>query len=129
MRELPPDPPRLRAILTHLERQVADADTITTYLRLQRHAVQQALAQAERPQRRQPKGQPATRVRPPEPDWYLDRGAGRTQPPIAVHARGCWALGSKAEGVSLDTARQALAAGVEACTACRPDTELGIDLA
>ncbi|MEU8718632.1 hypothetical protein [Streptomyces sp. NPDC048663] len=44
MSELPPDTPCLRAILTHPEKQIADTDTIGTYLRLQRGAVQVALS-------------------------------------------------------------------------------------
>ncbi|MER7226466.1 hypothetical protein [Streptomyces rubradiris] len=43
MTELPPDPPRLRAILAHLDRQVAENDTIGRYLRLQRDAVRRHL--------------------------------------------------------------------------------------
>ncbi|MEU1409816.1 DUF6233 domain-containing protein [Streptomyces sp. NPDC005728] len=85
-------------------------------MRLQRGAVQQALAGTEsrRPQKlkQQASEQQSTeRLQPPAPDWYLDHGAGRTQPPIAVHARGCWALSSKAEGVSREVARKALAHG------------------
>ena len=49
MSELPPDPPRLRAILAHLDQQPADAETIGIYLRLQRDAVQAALSRAEAP--------------------------------------------------------------------------------
>lgn len=47
MNELPPDPPRLRAILAHLDKQIADTETVATYLRLQRHAVLTAISRAE----------------------------------------------------------------------------------
>ncbi|MER5917860.1 hypothetical protein ABT124_48175 [Streptomyces sp. NPDC001982] len=48
MSELPPDPPRLRAIPAHLDQQLADNQTVGTYLRLQLDFVRQALAVAER---------------------------------------------------------------------------------
>ncbi|MGW7244218.1 hypothetical protein [Streptomyces sp. NPDC054804] len=44
MSELPPDPPRLRAILAHQDRQLADTETIAPYLRLPRDAVQATLS-------------------------------------------------------------------------------------
>ena len=44
---LPPDPTRLRVILAHLDKQMADHETIATYLRLQRDAVQEAITEAE----------------------------------------------------------------------------------
>ncbi|MFI2765126.1 hypothetical protein ACH5A3_40925 [Streptomyces echinatus] len=48
MRELPPDPPRLRAILAYLDQRIAETETAATYLRLRTSAVRQALAAAER---------------------------------------------------------------------------------
>ncbi|MFF4316920.1 hypothetical protein ACWDFR_39180 [Streptomyces sp. 900105755] len=48
MNELPPDAPRLRAILAYLDKQLADTDTVATYLRLQSGAVVAALSRAER---------------------------------------------------------------------------------
>ncbi len=39
MSELPPDSPRLRAILAHLDKQLAENETAGIYLRLQRRAV------------------------------------------------------------------------------------------
>ncbi|MGQ5640515.1 MULTISPECIES: hypothetical protein [unclassified Streptomyces] len=45
----PPDPPRLRAILAHLEKQLAENETVGIYLCLQRQAVLTALAHTERP--------------------------------------------------------------------------------
>ncbi|MFI5814959.1 hypothetical protein ACIA7S_28870 [Streptomyces sp. NPDC051643] len=60
MSDLPPDPARLRAILAHLDRQLADTDTIRTYLRLQREQVQRALHAAGRPPRQsRPQVRPA----------------------------------------------------------------------
>jgi hypothetical protein len=47
--ELSPDPPRLRAILAHLDKQLAENETVGIYLSLQRDAVRAALARAEAP--------------------------------------------------------------------------------
>lgn len=64
MSDLPPDPARLRAILAHLDRQLADAETIRTYLRLQREEVQRALQAAGRPSRPS-RPQPRPTLAPP----------------------------------------------------------------
>ncbi|WP_405924886.1 DUF6233 domain-containing protein [Streptomyces sp. NBC_00035] len=59
MNELPPDPARLRVILAHLEQQLANEETVVTYLRLQRDAVQRALnaaGQQRRTQQREDRG-------------------------------------------------------------------------
>ncbi|MCX4974252.1 DUF6233 domain-containing protein [Streptomyces sp. NBC_00620] len=56
---LPPDPARLRVILAHLEQQLANEETVVTYLRLQRDAVQRALAavgQQQRTRQREDRG-------------------------------------------------------------------------
>ncbi|MFF7748696.1 DUF6233 domain-containing protein [Streptomyces sp. NPDC007971] len=47
MSELPPDLPRLRAILAYLDRQVTDNETVGVYLRLRREAARKAVAAAE----------------------------------------------------------------------------------
>ncbi|MFF4307912.1 hypothetical protein [Streptomyces sp. NPDC001601] len=70
MNELPPDSPRLRAILAHLDKQIADTETVATYLRLQRHAVLAAISRAElravpRPVISAPKRPPAAPVASP----------------------------------------------------------------
>ncbi|MFF0290048.1 hypothetical protein [Streptomyces sp. NPDC005262] len=49
MSELPPDPPRLRAILAHLNQQLTGNETVVIYLRLQRDAVQAVLTRTEQP--------------------------------------------------------------------------------
>jgi hypothetical protein len=45
--------------------------------------------------------------------------------PIAVHTGDCHMRGKRSRGVDSDTARRALASGVQACSHCRPDSELG----
>jgi hypothetical protein len=60
MSALPPDPPRLRAILAYLDKQLAENETVGIYLRLQRQAVLAALEHAERPPRQQ---RPARKVK------------------------------------------------------------------
>ncbi|MEU5536445.1 DUF6233 domain-containing protein [Streptomyces sp. NPDC020362] len=47
MSELPPDLPRLRAILAYLDRQITDNETVGIYLQLRREAARKALAAAE----------------------------------------------------------------------------------
>ncbi|MFI1764180.1 DUF6233 domain-containing protein [Streptomyces sp. NPDC020800] len=70
MSELPPDLPRLRAILAYLDRQVTDNETVGVYLRLRREAAQKAVAAAEeraateRPRPSRPR-RPASRTTEP----------------------------------------------------------------
>ncbi|MGV9348670.1 hypothetical protein ACWDSD_28405 [Streptomyces spiralis] len=47
MSELPPDSPRLQAILPHLDKQLAEYETAVIYLRLQPRAVLAALEHGE----------------------------------------------------------------------------------
>ncbi|QBJ94527.1 hypothetical protein D0Z67_29325 (plasmid) [Streptomyces seoulensis] len=60
------------------------------------------------------------------PAWLLDYGLNRDRPPVGVHVGDCRMAGQRSKGIDADVARQALAAGVSACTVCRPDTELGM---
>jgi hypothetical protein len=77
-------------------------------------------------ERRERERQTGLERRPAPPDWLLDYGLSRDAHPLAVHVGDCHMAGKRAKGVDSDTARRALAGGVEACTHCRPDTELGI---
>ncbi|MFB7738290.1 DUF6233 domain-containing protein [Streptomyces sp. NPDC056112] len=63
--------------------------------------------------------------RPPVPDWLLELGLNRDAPPVAVHVGGCQMAGKRWKGVPRDVALRALTEGVEACSHCRPDAELG----
>lgn len=141
MNELPSDPPRLRAILTHLDQQLADTDTIAIYLRLQRSAVMAALSRAERTaiprpaisapkrppalaDRREPAGRTPTR-------YIVERPASARQA-APIHTSSCTKGFTSSEPIDADLARQALVndpRGFTACSTCRPDTELGIDIA
>ncbi|MBK3572622.1 hypothetical protein JHN63_02040 [Streptomyces sp. MBT65] len=140
MSELPPDPPRLRAILTHLEQQLAATDTIATYLRLQRDAVQQALASAERQNTPRPPAATAPssprhppratrmRLRPGtymlEPKIHPDH----PRPPI-IHIGGCNRPERSTSECTVREAELALTPGLvgaEACPRCRPDLSLGL---
>ncbi|MFF2519383.1 DUF6233 domain-containing protein [Streptomyces sp. NPDC058086] len=135
---LPPDPPRLRAILAHLDREIADNETITVYLRLQRDAVQDALVLAEhqpprRPQR-QPKGAGSLpNFTPPSPKsgYVVQQKRTPTGPePALIHMADCTMIEGTSHPIRADEARAALAdPNITACQFCRPDTELGIDLA
>ncbi|MDT0387848.1 DUF6233 domain-containing protein [Streptomyces dubilierae] len=62
--------------------------------------------------------------RPPAPDWLLELGLNRNAPAVQLHVGGCWNGGKRTRALSRDEALRALADGVKACTACRPDSEL-----
>jgi hypothetical protein len=63
-------------------------------------------------------------ARPPEPDWLIEQGIDGRQP-VYVHVGGCHMAGKRSRGAQRDQALRALADGIDACTHCRPDTELG----
>jgi hypothetical protein len=106
--DLPPDLPRLR--------------TLETWLRLTLDQVRQAIAAAET---REAERQRGIDARPPAPDWLIEQGLNRDAPPVQVHVGGCWNAGKRTRGIRRDEALRALADGVKACGACRPDSELG----
>ncbi|WP_053751906.1 DUF6233 domain-containing protein [Streptomyces sp. MMG1533] len=108
MTDLPPDLPRLR--------------TLETWLALTLDQVRAAIAAAEQ---RDAERQHGEQTRPPAPDWLLELGLNRDSPPVQVHAGGCWNAGKRSRGIAREEALRALADGVKACGACRPDTELG----
>ncbi|MDT0616432.1 DUF6233 domain-containing protein [Streptomyces lancefieldiae] len=62
---------------------------------------------------------------PPAPEWLLEQGLNRDAPPVQIHVGGCWNAGKRSRGISRYDALRALADGVRACGACRPDAELG----
>ncbi|MFE2832136.1 DUF6233 domain-containing protein [Streptomyces mirabilis] len=79
------------------------------------------IAAEERRQAEQRRGEQA---RPPDPDWLIEQGlSGRAA--VYVHVGGCRMAGKRSRGVERDQALRALAEGVDACTHCRPDSELG----
>lgn len=158
MNELPPDPPRLRAILAHLDQQIADTDTVATYLRLQRSAVLAAISDADRARRATTPpatasvpsaafappspSSPSAPRRPPAP---VRREAGGRRPtrfiverpdsatkPAPIHTSGCGKGFTGSKPIDAGLARHVLIndpRGFTACRTCRPDTELGIDVA
>jgi hypothetical protein len=108
MPHLPPDLHRLR--------------TLETWLALMLDEVRAAIAAAEQREQERQRG---IQARPPAPDWLIEVGLNRDSPPVQVHVGGCWNAGKRARGISRAEAHQALADGVKACGACRPDSELG----
>lgn len=108
MNDLPPDLPRLR--------------TLETWLQLTLDQVRRAIAAAER---REAERQRGVEARPPAPDWLIELGLNRDAPPVQVHVGDCWNSGKRTRGIGRDEALRALADGVKACGACRPDSELG----
>ncbi|MDT0608908.1 DUF6233 domain-containing protein [Streptomyces lancefieldiae] len=108
MTDLPPDLPRLR--------------TLETWLVLTLDEVRAAIAAAEQREQERQRG---IEARPAPPDWLLEQGLNRDSPPVQVHVGDCWNAGKRRRGISRSEALQALADGVRACGACRPDSELG----
>jgi hypothetical protein len=139
MTQLPPDPARLRMILAFLDRQIVDVETVAIYLRLQRDAVREALVRAERPPQRQatrrPKGGgPLSSFTPPSSKgvgFVVQQKRTPTGPvPALIHLDDCTMIEGTPHRVRADEARAALSdPNIEPCPFCRPDTELGIDLA
>jgi hypothetical protein len=141
MSALPPDAPRLRAILHHLDQQIADSETVARYLRLQRDAVAEALARAEGEAPRQPQPRPRQQRPAALPAFTGSRRGGEAtgfvverQPkgtarePVRIHTGDC-PRPARTHPIAGQDARAALLdPTVEACRFCRPDTELGIDL-
>ncbi|MDQ0904364.1 hypothetical protein QFZ22_000349 [Streptomyces canus] len=137
MSELPPDAPRLRAILTHLDKQIADNDTVGIYLRLQRQAVQDALARNETPPPRRP-GRLAKGAAPlrsmgiahaqSRPRFVVQqKRTPRGPEPAIIHVDDCSMLEGTPHPISEHDARVSLTdPNLEPCAFCRPDTELGI---
>ncbi|MGW8702872.1 DUF6233 domain-containing protein [Streptomyces eurythermus] len=108
--DLPDDVPRLETLRTWHAMWVARIDAKLAQAR-QREAEQARAAAAREAER---------------PAWLLDYGLNRDREPAAVHVGDCRMAGGRSKGIDADTARQALAGGVRACTLCRPDTELGM---
>ncbi|OUD04721.1 DUF6233 domain-containing protein [Streptomyces swartbergensis] len=108
MNDLPPDLPRLR--------------TLETFLALLLDEVRRAIAAAEQ---REAERQRGIEARPPDPDWLIELGLNRDSPPVQLHCGDCWNAGKRTRGIRRDEALRALADGVKACGACRPDSELG----
>jgi hypothetical protein len=106
--DLPPDLPRLR--------------TLETWLELSLARVRQQIVAAEQ----QAAAEAARRPPAPPPDWLLEHGIGAGRHPVRVHVGDCWDTRNRCHPADRDAARRALADGVEACTHCRPDTELGV---
>ena len=139
MSQLPPDPTRLRVILAHLDRQIADYETVAIYLRLQREAVLAALARSERQREqrtnRRPKGAgPPPGLTPPpakEVGFVVQQKRTPTGPePALIHMADCTMIEDTPHRIRADEARAALTdPNIEPCPFCRPDTELGIDVA
>ncbi|MFJ4356118.1 DUF6233 domain-containing protein [Streptomyces massasporeus] len=65
--------------------------------------------------------------RRPAPEWLIERGLDRTNI-VAVHMGECWELGKRVKPASREQAIDALRQQVPACTKCRPDTALGIEV-
>ncbi|MEV5472791.1 DUF6233 domain-containing protein [Streptomyces sp. NPDC052207] len=76
---------------------------------------------------RESRRQQAGEMRPPPPEWVVERGLQKTNL-VAVHTGDCWTVrkSGRCVGVSRAQAVDALRQQVPACTHCRPDTALGV---
>ncbi|MFJ7075171.1 DUF6233 domain-containing protein [Streptomyces sp. NPDC098781] len=136
MNESPPDPPRLRAILAHLDKEIAENETVAIYLRLQRDAVHSALSRAEAPAPRRPRlpkggaglGPVAQIV--PRPQFIVQQKHSPHGPePAVIHVNDCTMIEGTPHRISEHDARVSLTdPNIESCAFCRPDSELGIDV-
>ncbi|MGZ0199509.1 DUF6233 domain-containing protein [Streptomyces sp. RM1] len=136
MSDLPPDPPRLQAILEHLLRQVAE--TIGIYLRLQRDEVRKALARARLGPHPGPGPRATTSSTPAAHAVGRVPGESKSGPddllPVVVHVGACTIRQGRRtpSAISARQARMVLTdtvIGAEPCPMCRPENTLGIDLA
>lgn len=136
MSDLPPDPARLRAILAHLEQQLAQNETVGIYLRLQADAVRQALTAAERQapaSRTLPRHQRPALEAPTQPatGYKLEKKLAEGHPLGAtIHLADCTMLQRDTRPISADDARTALGKDpkfFQACEFCRPGKTLGLD--
>jgi hypothetical protein len=129
--DLPPDAPRLHAILRYLDAALAEGDIVRTYLEVQRGRVLAALREAEAPDVGVPPQQPATDPRADGPETPFKIGRVRSPDgPVAraVHLGDCHLVEPLARGATAQEARLALVDGqLDPCEFCRPDAELGID--
>ncbi|WP_128381304.1 DUF6233 domain-containing protein [Streptomyces cavernae] len=130
MNGLPPDPQRLRAILAHLDQQVAENATVGTYLRLQRATVQRALAAADN-RSTSPRGRPTKQTsRPPATGYRIEPKLGPQHPrPPIVHTAACAVAQREPKPICAQDARTALKDDViaaEACEFCKPNSGLGL---
>lgn len=137
---LPPDPARLRVILTHLDQQVDANDVVGIYLRVQRDAVQRALASVERQDAPRPPvaaAQKHPQQPPPLERMKLRPGTYMLEPkihpdhprPPVVHVGGCNRIEREPSECTVRQAELALtqeSVGAEACQYCRPDSSLGL---
>lgn len=108
MSDLPPDLPRLRTLETWTAMQL---DRIRAAIRV--------AEEAEAARRRE-----AELLREPPPEWLAEHSPHGG--PGVVHRGYCGLHGGKVKGIGIDAARRALVEGAEACSACRPDTALGL---
>ncbi|GAA3371244.1 hypothetical protein GCM10020367_21120 [Streptomyces sannanensis] len=128
---LPPDPARMRIIEAHLQRQLAENQTIGMYLELQLAAVRHRLAATEPRAAGQPTAAAAPAATRPidttSAEWKVEQMRTSDGPlPGRVHKGDCH-MDGKSVAIDIHRARVMLADGVDACPICRPDTALGID--
>lgn len=114
------DPPRLER-MSDLPADLPRLHVLRTWHAMWLTRIDEAIAVAEQ---REAEARRGAEVRPPPPAYVVQLGIG-TGPPVAIHVGGCPVAGSRVRPLDADQARRALV-DVEACSMCRPDTELGV---
>ncbi|MDX3526315.1 DUF6233 domain-containing protein [Streptomyces sp. ID05-39B] len=122
-----------------MDGQLAKTETIAIFLRLQRDKVKMALSRAEAPaQPERPRGNVKDGGRltgfaqPSAKSGYVvqQKRTPHGPEPTFIHLADCSMIEGTPHRIRPDEARAALAdPNIEPCQFCRPDTELGIDLA
>ncbi|MYW30113.1 DUF6233 domain-containing protein [Streptomyces sp. SID2119] len=110
MFDLPPDLPRLR--------------TLRTWYAMWLGRIDEAIQAAEEKQRAEQLK--AQRQAAATPDWIVELGIGQGAPPVDVHIGGCPMAGKRRRTITRNEAVQLISQGINPCTHCRPDTELGL---
>lgn len=118
-------------ILSHRIEHVNDPapsrlDMLRFLERVQERDLRRTRQWIEAEERQQQEQQRGAQARPPTPDWMIEQGLNGGAP-VYVHRGDCHMAGKRSRGVAREQALHALAAGVDACTHCRPDTDLGIE--
>ncbi|MEW1630879.1 DUF6233 domain-containing protein [Streptomyces sp. NPDC089173] len=110
MYDLPPDLDRLR--------------TLWTWHTMWAERIAEEIKKKEAEQKAEQ--QRAQRKAAATPDWVVELDRGTNSPYADVHTGGCHMLGKRWKAITREQAAQLINQGVNPCTHCRPDTELGL---
>ncbi|MER5725648.1 MULTISPECIES: DUF6233 domain-containing protein [Streptomyces] len=113
-------------MLEHVYEKSSRLDKLLFLLRVQEQQLDVTRRWIADEERRQAERIQGERARPPLPDWVMELGIGVGAKPVEIHVGHCYAIGRRRKAITREQALAALAEGVDACTRCRPDTDLGL---